>query len=308
MLSIRTSRAVAANQDEPACYIHVNGGFGNQLFQYAFARRLHLELGTNVKLDVCAYTQSSHLRKAHQRLVLDQLELPIEIVSLPLWSYELARKLHKCPGAMQRLLTGLEFRKENQPPDWATPASYDQVVINGGWQQLGCFAGSADQISAELREGLGVKQGVQQQSDTVSFHVRRGDYLDVDYMARLDYRSLLRNARAHFKSIGNRNWRFKVFSDDLQWCRKELEGDDLVFPTGVSMLEDFRDMISCEHNIISNSTFSWWAAYLNPNPEKIVCAPSRWMAGRGSRELGLLPDNWIELGDTEPASSIGGPN
>ena len=119
----------------------------------------------------------------------------------------------------------------------------------------------------------------------------------MDYMAKIDYPRLLESAREHFYACGSGPWRFQVFSDDPDWCRTALLGDDIEIQSGGSMLDDFRSIISCDHHVIANSTFSWWAAYLNPKPDKIVCAPSRWMADRTAHQIRILPEKWIELDD-----------
>lgn len=280
-----------------SCFIRVNGGFGNQLFQYAVARHLGLAHGIPVVLDVSAYQSRKHKRTAHHRLYLDQLNLPIQFVSLPAWRYEAARKLHKFPGAIQRTLTGLEFRKERDQPGLDDPASWPGIVVNGAWQGEAHFAGSAPTISDELRRGIGRINGPLRDNGTISFHVRRGDYLAVDYMAKIDYPRLLDAARGYFQARSNGPWRFRVFSDDPDWCRTALPGDDVEVQPGGSMLDDFRAIANCAHHVIANSTFSWWAAYLNPSSDKIVCAPSRWMADRSARQIGILPAGWVELDD-----------
>lgn len=281
-----------------SCFIRVNGGFGNQLFQYAFARHLALAHGIDVVLDVSAYYDKNHVSKAHHRLYLDRLGLPIEFARLPAWRYEMARKLHDFPGALQRALTGLEFRKERNQPSRTEAAAWAGIVVNGAWQSELHFAKSSATICDELRRGIGAIELQREANNTISFHVRRGDYLSVGYMATIDYVRLLEAARNHFSSHASGPWRFLVFSDDSEWCRAMLPGDDVEIQTGGSMLDDFRAIANCGHHVIANSTFSWWAAYLNPEPDKIVCAPARWMADRSAQDIGILPPGWVELDDT----------
>lgn len=127
----------------------------------------------------------------------------------------------------------------------------------------------------------------------VSIHVRRGDYVthfpDKHPPVTEEY---LCKAIAKFPG-----WKFLVFSDDMKWCREHFLGSEFVFAERDTPLNDISKMSSCEHHIISNSSFSWWSAWLNRNPDKIVIAPKQWF-GNGNAHLNtatLLPENWIKL-------------
>ena len=75
---------------------------------------------------------------------------------------------------------------------------------------------------------------------------------------------------AHFGS----NYNFLVFSDDLDWCRQTFKGDNVDFSMGRSPAQDMILMSKCNHNVVANSMFSWWGAWLNENPDKKVIASS----------------------------------
>ena len=81
-----------------------------------------------------------------------------------------------------------------------------------------------------------------------------------------------------------------LFSDDIDWCKKNLSITEAVYPEGNNTLEDFDLMRSCNHNIISNSTFSWWAALLNPNEDKKIIQPNLWFNNQSQGKL--LNSNW----------------
>ena len=133
----------------------------------------------------------------------------------------------------------------------------------------------------------------------VSVHVRRGDYTKIantQGICTLDYykealRQLLSNVTPDM---------FVVFSDDTEWSRENL--NDYFANTPVTYVDwnkgsdSFRDMqlmSLCHHNIIANSSFSWWGAWLNQNPDKIVIVPSRWMNDGGWPDM--IPDNWYKI-------------
>lgn len=105
-------------------------------------------------------------------------------------------------------------------------------------------------------------------SDYVSIHVRRGDMVTNGFDINLSETDYYARAMAGFP-----NERFMVFSDDIDWCKQQDLFKDCVFSEGNTEVEDMNKMAGCKHNIIANSSFSWWAAYLNPNPNKRVICP-----------------------------------
>ena len=92
---------------------------------------------------------------------------------------------------------------------------------------------------------------------------------------------------------------FFVFSDDIEWCRTKLNIANAIYVDWNKDDNSFRDMqlmSMCKHNIICNSTFSWWGAYLNNNPDKIVIAPNKWMKINDKLFEGdIVPPTWIKL-------------
>lgn len=130
-------------------------------------------------------------------------------------------------------------------------------------------------------------------SGTVSIHVRRGDYLRMQHKHPPVTKNYVVEAMHHFNGA-----RFIMFSDDIQWCENEFKEykNNITF-IGGEPIEDLQIMSCCEHNIISNSTFSWWGAWLNQNPDKIVIAPKNWF-GVGNSHLKsdwIVPENWIKI-------------
>lgn len=105
-----------------------------------------------------------------------------------------------------------------------------------------------------------------------SLHVRRGDYLDKQQyhpVQPLDY---------YYQAMSSMpgDTKYLIFSDDIEWCKSIFKGDQFFFVEGNKDSEDLLLMSCCTHNIIVNSTFSWWGAWLNENPEKRVIAPRKW--------------------------------
>lgn len=134
----------------------------------------------------------------------------------------------------------------------------------------------------------------------VSIHVRRGDYLKYPDKHPVITYEYISEAVKFFIEKGYNS--FVVCSDDIPWCRKNLEplklfGAEFSFSHNNEPISDLALMSCCEHNIIANSSFSWWSAWLNQNPEKIVVAPKIWF-GEGNSHLStkdLINDSWIKL-------------
>lgn len=130
----------------------------------------------------------------------------------------------------------------------------------------------------------------------VSIHVRRGDYVNNDFYVDLFANGYYERAMALFPGE-----QFIVFSDEIEWCQKQDIFKDCAFSVGNDEISDMNLMASCSGNIIANSSFSWWAAYLNPNPAKKVVAPKNWYTltspndGHVPIPSTKLPDSWIQV-------------
>lgn len=137
-----------------------------------------------------------------------------------------------------------------------------------------------------------------QAENSVSIHVRRGDYMNEFYynmlgaVCNLDY---YRRAIERIRQLVA-NPHFFIFSDDKEYVAENLKMENATFVdfnSGSDSWQDMYLMSLCNNNIIANSSFSWWAAWLNDNPSKIVIAPSRWFVHVGHDEL--VPEDWIRL-------------
>ncbi len=133
---------------------------------------------------------------------------------------------------------------------------------------------------------------------SVALHVRRGDYVALGATAVCDQAYYTTALKAVTDGLADTPTVF-IFSDDPTWARDNLE---VPFEKVVVDLngretahEDMRLMSLCQHNVIANSTFSWWSAWLNQNPAKRVAAPARWFANDHQHNPDILPDDWIAI-------------
>ena len=127
-------------------------------------------------------------------------------------------------------------------------------------------------------------------------HVRRGDFIHKQHFHPL---LPLEYYKAGVQETATKNSNcILVFSDDIDWCKQVFGGDRRIkYSTNKNPFVDMCAMSMCNNHIIGNSTFSWWGAWLNPNPTKIVVAPKGWF-GLGYAHWtikDLFPDSWIKL-------------
>jgi len=138
------------------------------------------------------------------------------------------------------------------------------------------------------------------EKNSVSLHIRRGDYLtmqkaiDTIGVCPLDYYD--KAIREITRKIKNPT--FFIFSDDINWVKENLKTNSPTIFVSGGKLKDYEELIlmsKCKHNIIANSSFSWWGAWLNNNPNKIVIAPKKWFKDTSKNTRDLIPESWLKL-------------
>ena len=178
--------------------------------------------------------------------------------------------------------------------------------MHGYWQSEKYFADCRDQIRHDLQIVTPPSSRNAETLDeigstrSVAVHIRRGDYVSDSKTNAFHgtctiqyYQSAVREI-ARLTSIEPTVF---LFSDDLDWATRSLDFGLLTVPVRNNdrdtAFEDLRLMSACDHQVISNSTFSWWAAWLNPSPNKIVIAPDHWWADRKAESRDIVPQDWI---------------
>lgn len=157
----------------------------------------------------------------------------------------------------------------------------DGVIPDIYVQDYKYFQKYENEIKNVFGDGIGF-------ADRVSLQVRRGDYVGNTFYVDLVNTDYYKDAMALFP-----NDKFLVFSDDIEWCKQQEIFKNCEFNENKSDWEDLNAMASCKSNIIANSSFGFWAAYLNPNPDKIVIAPKKWYTDGVERTI--CPPEWHRL-------------
>ncbi|MBK26568.1 MAG: alpha-1,2-fucosyltransferase [Halobacteriovorax sp.] len=284
--------------------VKIKGGLGNQLFQYALGKKISKDLGAPLLLDTSYYSQKSFNGNDPREFELGGFDLKANKAKssdLPI--------LAKIPFAdrlLKRLpklsFTGMLYEEHTQGniDPKKTP-----IYLDGYWQTLSHI----EEVEDELRKDLVLKNIPDtykpilkeiRSSNSVSIHVRRGDYItnskNKNLFGECDreyYQRAIEKLQDETKEL-----RFFVFSDDIKWAEENLdlpkntEYVDKISPNipAVSMYL----MSQCKNHIIANSTFSWWGAWLSNSPSKKVIAPKNWyINGWSSKEM--MPKGWILL-------------
>lgn len=274
----------------------ITGGLGNQLFQYAVGKAVADYQNVPLKLDISIYETYG----LHNGFRLDQFYCNLDIAS--------NREIRKKKGPSNLIgwllrasgILRTYYREKRRNILDLKIFERSSLYLDGYWQNEKYFLDIRDQLSKEFQpkyplSSVAAVYGKEiKDSCSVSVHVRRGDFLDHAHIGALEvsyYRKAVSRIVSEVESA-----RFYIFSDDPDWCRENLGFiENSVFVTDtVSEIDDFMLMRYCKHNIIANSSFSWWSAWLNNNPGKIVTAPAKWLAV-SSPGCKWAAEGWVEF-------------
>lgn len=286
-------------------FVRLCGGLGNQIFQYAAGRALAFRWKTELVLDLDWYvrtptTDTPRKFEMEKFCIVARRMTETEERHAELHRGRLLRRLPWFPRAWKHV------RERDANFDPAIMHAPDNAYLDGYWQSPLYF----EDIALLLRNELATRAVPSPQdmqvlnsmpiSRSVALHVRRGDYVTHASAIQMHSTSGKDYYVSAMRLISEKivDPHYFVFSDDMQWARENLtfSGDvSFVAHNGPdNAVNDLHLMASCDHQIIANSSFSWWAAWLNPRFEKIVIAPSRWFAD-GRPPLNLIPNSWVRL-------------
>jgi hypothetical protein len=169
-----------------------------------------------------------------------------------------------------------------------TEISYhNNLLLNGYFQSEKYFEDFKDNIIDTFVISDIVKKPI---NNLTSVHIRRGDYLNLQHFHSICDISYYKKA---MDTIGGN---FLFFSDDMEWVRENFQGDNIFYSQNNDEVLDLSLMTLCDNNIIANSSFSWWGAYLNQNSNKIVISPKEWFGPKGPKDIqDILPENWVKI-------------
>lgn len=281
--------------------IGIIGGLGNQMFQYALYRKL-LSLGKDVKLDISTFASKQEWRhfELNQFGVDYELASPKDIRRLNEYGNSFCDKLKRKLGFSKKTVYYENLDLGYQPAIF----DMDEVYLNGYWQSERYFS----DIRRELLDLYQFPRNLNQQnqeflekihrSTSVSIHIRRGDYLSSENnlvygnICTLEYyRKAIQYVREQLDDVT-----FFLFTNDVGWVRENLYEEGMVIVDcnqGENAIYDMYLMSQCDGNIVANSSFSWWGAWLNQKNDKIVVSPYKWRNRHDVRDI--ICQDWITI-------------
>jgi len=283
--------------------INLKGGLGNQMFQYAFGRALSVKNNSELKLDIHSLGRAREIGNIYRPYGLALFNINQNLASLS------DIETHRKPV---NLLTRIKSRIKNtlwgDQTNLFKPEYLNQtgnIYLDGYFQSPRYFEKVRPILLNEftlasplLEYGSKILDQIKS-SQSASLHVRRGDYLsNITVKKRFGpcskdyYLRAVSKVKAEIKGV-----KFFVFSDDIAWVKTNLElSEDTVYVSNPILkdAEELSLMSSCQHNIIANSSFSWWGAWLNQNLNKLVIAPTPWF-DTIDYDPQLLPKSWSQL-------------
>jgi hypothetical protein len=288
--------------------VKLMGGMGNQLFQYATGRCLAIKKGTSLSLDLSWFPLQSLRSFELKHFALAAGRVPERIRRCFEPQTRVGKILQKLFRAGPRTLA---YRKVLESHFHFDASGFDapgHILLEGYWQSEKYFATARDTLLQDLE----VKSPLSEKTREVALRMRDCHSIAIHFR-RADYVTDPKTASFHnCVSLGYYEQAidlmiqripggvFFVFSDDIPWVREH-------FPKHVSNVcfvdfngkndgyQDLYLMKRCQHQILANSSFSWWGAWLNQNPEKVVVTPNRWFADSRLDTRDLFPSDWFRV-------------
>ncbi|MCB1694270.1 MAG: alpha-1,2-fucosyltransferase [Pseudomonadales bacterium] len=284
---------------------HIAGGMGNQMFQLAAGVALASRLGVELRLDTRYYNRripvELDLRLQHfGHGAREANPRDIPYLKGDTFGRFVGSKFHKpCLSA---------FNDMRLPYNPAFETLGDDTYLKGYWQSERYYAGQEDKVRRALtfvtppNDENARALDVILSKPSVSLHIRRAAYVSVPKFNAIhgtcspEYYA---QAVEHIAANMAEEPVFVAFSDEPDWVRENIkipfELHVMGHNGGATNYEDLRLMSRCRHHIVANSSFSWWGAWLNPDPDKMVVAPERWFADPSMQVHDIVPEDWIRM-------------
>jgi len=256
---------------------YLQGGLGNQMFQMAAAYNLSIKMG--VETGFCSELHNLPLQGKPIDRYKDNVFSRIKFIE------------------KQTFYSNKNLYKEKK-------FSYDEIVapnntiLLGYFQSHKYFKENEEKVKELFSETDEIKKHLDQKykhirfEEATSLHVRRGDYLNLQHVHPVCTKQYYDNA---LKTLGKEIENILIFSDDIEWCKQNLKYDNCEFISD----EDYNElylMSRCKNNIIANSSFSWWGAWLNNDVNKKVICPMKWFGPKGHKDTqDIYPKKWKKV-------------
>lgn len=279
--------------------IKLQGGLGNQLFQYAFGRTIEKKYNKEVKYDISAYQSEGTFTP--RSYLLNKFKTEVKIAS----DGEIQKTKGTLSYLIRKILNKFFFKKYHigYEPDFLESIK-DSVYLEGYWQSFRyvepCIEDLRKEITLKDDTSSSLKKIIEEvlKSESVAIHIRRGDYLNGGGLEPLD---ILYYKKANDFILGKlKNVKYYIFTDDATWAKENLgflkkENATYVSDLGFKDYEELILMSQCKNLIIANSSFSWWGAALNQNKNAIIICPKNWKNTLLKNDENLCSKDWVRI-------------
>lgn len=284
------------------------GGLGNQMFQYALGRKLSKMHKTGLRIDISGF-QIYHLRQFElndfnikTQALNEEEKNENEKEYNKLYFNKFLKKIGRLPYYMEYVVNEKGFRFDKN-----IFKTSKFVYLNGYWQSELYFKDIRDELlnefslkSSPSKTNKEILKEIESY-ESVAIHIRRGDYIKnkqtnaVHGVCSKEYYSkAIKLITTKLPKV-----RFFIFSDDIQWCKKNYGqfSNFTIIDNSNKGIEDMMLMSRCKHFIIANSSFSWWGAWLGRSKDKIIICPQKWfnIMDNDHDTTDLIPREWIKL-------------
>jgi len=254
--------------------IPITGGLGNQLFQYAHGRKLQIINKKDVIFDTSFFTQNT--KDTPRPFLLDRFNINPKAKFSP-----------NPENRITKIFKKIFYKITGKYPLYQSEKYFLEIkdIILREFIPVAPLTSEVQNIINNIRS----------KDSSVSIHIRRGDYINNTHHNLCDLNYYYQAIEYIKTKIQNPT--FFIFSDDIEWAKENIKIENCIYVSNPD-LKEYEEMIlmsECKHNIIANSTFSWWSAYLNKNYDKIIIAPKQWTKSKTADQLEILPKNWIQL-------------
>ncbi len=283
--------------------VELNGGLGNQMFQYALYLKLKT-LGREVYIDDEIFVNKLNNVKALK--IFDVFELEYDLCDKKTRD-KMADVSIDAISRLRRKIFGKKshentyYHEDDLDNNYHSEVlSFEDMYLEGNWQSEKYFEDIREDILKNFTFNISDNKldkvlNEMNKNNSVSMHIRRGDYVGNSLYESICTEEYYDNAIEYFKKHID-DPVFYIFSDDIEYVKRQYQGQEFVVVEGFSGEKSHYDMYlmsKCRHNIVANSSFSWWGAWLNTNADKIVACPEKWST---KYELKYTPcDSWVRI-------------
>jgi hypothetical protein len=290
--------------------VKISGGLGNQMLQYVYGQYLSKKYSEKIYYDIEWYKNRTKKNLYLRNFELSKFDIDVKIIQgkkYPLKYNKIEKLIYFLKGLLlfDRNTFALVYDPRNTLFD-SLLSKFSSLLSKifrnsyhiGNWLDFKYYEYVSKKIEFKLNSNhLLINKKIKNKilrTNAVSIGVRRGDYVEIGVACDIEYYKKAINL-IKMKTV---NPIYYIFSDDIEWCKKNIlisTKHFFVEQNKDTSFENMELMSLCRHNIISNSTYDWWGAMLNKTKQKIVISPKLWMPDDVKIRENLIPNKWIKI-------------